>query len=107
MPLISRPGTVGLEVVHPTPTVPGREISGIHMGTLMNEPKFVPLSQWVGRTKNVVRQNVVLVGVRPCCGEAENYSKSELFHKIELINLCLLRREDQAAATLSACRFLS
>ena len=49
-----------------------REIRGIHMGPLMDEPKFVSLSQCIGWTKKFVRQNIVLVGVRDGCAEAEN-----------------------------------
>ncbi len=60
------------------------------MGSLMDKPIFVSLSQWIGRTKKFVRQNVVLVGVCDGCAEEPRISARAIrFIKIrtELIDI--------------------
>src|SRR5947207_9026935 len=78
-----------------------REISGIHMTALMEQPVLVSLSQWIGGTKNIV-DNIVLVGAHDGCAQAENQSENYLFHKSEFTTY-LSPLEDQAAVGLTVC----
>jgi hypothetical protein len=51
------------------------------MAALVGEPPFVSLSQWIGGTKNIVIENIVLVGARDGCAKAEDQSENYSFHK--------------------------
>src|SRR5438128_9286177 len=62
----------GFEVVNPSPMISRSEICGVHTGSLMHRSPFVSLSQRIGRTKNIMRQNVELVSLRDDRAEAEN-----------------------------------
>jgi hypothetical protein len=50
------------------------------MAALMEQPVLVSLSQWIGGTKNIV-DNIVLVGTRDGCAQAKNQSENYPFHK--------------------------
>jgi hypothetical protein len=47
----------------------------------MEQSPFVSLCQWICRTKNIVVENIVLVGSHKRCAEAENQSENYAFHK--------------------------
>src|SRR5947199_9008941 len=49
------------------------------MGALMEQPVLVMLRQWIGGTKNIV-DNIVLVGARDGCAQAENQSENYPLH---------------------------
>ena len=89
------------EIVTPSPTISRREVCGVHMAALMEQPVLVSLSQWIGGTKNIV-DNIVLVGARDGCAQAENQSENYPFHKSEFTTY-LSPLEYQAAAGLTVC----
>lgn len=62
----------GLEVVTPSPAISRREVGRVDRFPLMEQSIFVSLGQWVCRTKNIVGENVVFVGLRHRCAKAEN-----------------------------------
>jgi len=91
----------GLEIVTPSPTISRREVCSVDMAALMEQPVLVSLSQWIGGTKNIV-DNIVLVGARDGCAQAENQSENYPFHKSEFTTY-LSPLEYQAAVGLTVC----
>src|SRR5947208_8763188 len=91
------------EIVTPSPTISRREVCGVHMAALMEQPVLVSLSQWIDGTKNIA-DNIVLVGARDGCAQAENQSKNYPFHKKGVYFTYLSLLEYRAAVGLTVCR---